>query len=71
MCILKYPLKINCRYDTTNKKILISNGKSLVIKNNTGSYYIPIFMTMQKFAKTAKFLYCHEFLWIITSGISS
>ncbi len=39
-CIIKYPLKINCKYDTINKKILISNGKSLVIKNNTGAYYL-------------------------------
>ena len=39
-CIIKYPKKIWCRYDNSNKKIIVSNGKSLVIKNvNTGSYY--------------------------------
>ena len=40
-CIIKYPKKIRCEYNNSNKKILVSNGKSLVIKNrNSGSYYI-------------------------------
>ena len=39
-CIIKYPKKIWCEYDNSNKKIIVSNGKSLVIKTkNTGSYY--------------------------------
>ena len=39
-CIIKYPKKIRCEYDNSNKKIIVSNGKSLVIKTvNTGSYY--------------------------------
>ena len=39
-CTIKYPKKIWCEYDSSNKKIIVSNGKSLVIKNiNTGSYY--------------------------------
>jgi len=39
-CIIKYPKKIWCEYDSSNKKIIVSNGKSLVIKTkNTGSYY--------------------------------
>ena len=39
-CIIKYPKKIWCEYYNSNKKIIVSNGKSLVIKNiNTGSYY--------------------------------
>ena len=39
-CIIKYPKKIWCEYENSNKKIIVSNGKSLVIKNiNTGSYY--------------------------------
>ena len=32
-CIIKYPKKIYCKYDGTNKKIIVSNGKTLVIKN--------------------------------------
>ena len=39
-CIIKYPKKIYCEYSGRNKKIIVSNGKSLVIKNrNSGSYY--------------------------------
>jgi|TARA_B110000967_G_C18813239_1_gene524754 outer membrane lipoprotein-sorting protein len=40
-CIIKYPKKIYCEYKNQNKKIIVSNGKSLVIKNrNSGTYYI-------------------------------
>ena len=39
-CIIEYPKKIWCKYDKSNKKTVISNGKSLVIKTaNKGSYY--------------------------------
>ena len=40
-CILEYPKKIYCEYDGANKKIIVSNGRSLVIKTNNGNnYYI-------------------------------
>tara|TARA_B110000261_G_C13071729_1_gene352468 strand:+ start:1160 stop:1717 length:558 start_codon:yes stop_codon:yes gene_type:complete len=40
-CIIKYPKKIFCKYNTPNKKIIVSNGKTLAIKTvNKGSYYI-------------------------------
>ena len=40
-CIIQYPKKIYCEYYNDNKKILVSDGKSLVIKNRyNGSYYI-------------------------------
>ena len=38
-CIIEYPKKIFCKYDNFNNKILVSNGKSLVIKTQSGSYY--------------------------------
>ena len=39
-CTIEYPKKIFCEYYKSNNKILISNGKSLVIKtDNKGSYY--------------------------------
>ena len=38
-CIIEYPKKIFCNYDNLNDKILVSNGKSLVIKTKSGSYY--------------------------------
>ena len=40
-CIIKYPKKIYCAYEGKNKKIMVSTGKSLVIKYLTnGEYYI-------------------------------
>ena len=40
-CIIEYPKKIFCEYDDANKKIIVSNGNSLVIKNrNSGIFYI-------------------------------
>ncbi len=43
-CIIEYPKKIYCLYNNRNKKIMVSNGKSLVIKNRTSNqlYYYPI-----------------------------
>jgi outer membrane lipoprotein-sorting protein len=38
-CIIEYPKKIFCNYDNADNKILVSNGKSLVIKTNSKSYY--------------------------------
>ena len=43
-CIIKYPKKIYCEYKNKNKKIIVSNGKSLVIKNrNSGTYLLISF----------------------------
>tara|TARA_B100000787_G_scaffold97746_1_gene72111 strand:+ start:259 stop:813 length:555 start_codon:yes stop_codon:yes gene_type:complete len=57
-CIIKYPGKIWCEYDNSNKKIIVSNGKSLVIKNrNSGSYYIyPLNKTPLVFLLDKKYL---------------
>ena len=38
-CIVEYPKKIFCKYNESNNKVLVSNGKSLVIKTKSGSYY--------------------------------
>ena len=38
-CIIQYPKKIYCQYDNFNKKIMVSNGKSLVIKNQKNNVY--------------------------------
>ena len=37
ICTIEYPKKIYCKY-FKNNKILVSNGKSLVIKTNTSFY---------------------------------
>ena len=41
-CIIKYPKKIFCEYSRSNNKILVSNGKSLVIKTRTSYYRYPL-----------------------------
>ena len=41
-CVIKYPKKINCKYQQSNKKILVSNGKSLVIKTLNSYYIYPL-----------------------------
>ena len=41
-CIIKFPKKIICDYDSKNKKVLVSNGRSLVIKTLNSYYIYPI-----------------------------
>ena len=41
-CIVEYPKKIFCKYSESNNKILVSNGKSLVIKTRTSYYRYPL-----------------------------
>ena len=41
-CVIQYPKKIYCEYKLSNKKILVSNGKSLVIKTKTSFYLYPL-----------------------------
>ena len=57
-CIIKYPKKIFCEYNNSNKKIIVSNGKSLVIKNKKkGNYYIyPLKKTPLVFLLDKKYL---------------
>ncbi len=38
-CIIQYPKKIYCLYKNKNKKLLVSDGKNLVIKNQTSNQY--------------------------------
>ena len=38
-CVIEYPKKFFCKYKKFNDKILVSNGKSIVIKTKSGSYY--------------------------------
>ena len=41
-CTIQYPKKIYCKYYSTKKKILVSNGKSLVIKTLSSYYIYPL-----------------------------
>ena len=57
-CIVEYPKKIFCRYDNIKKKIMISNGKSLVIKNefNNQYYVYPLKKTPLELILDKKYL---------------
>ena len=55
-CIIKYPKKIFCNYDLSNKKILVSNGNSLVIKTLTSYYLYPLEKTPLNSILNKKFL---------------
>jgi len=57
-CIIEYPKKIFCEYNNANKKTLVSNGNSLVIKtSNKGSYYrYPLNKTPLEFLLDKEYL---------------
>jgi len=56
-CILKYPKKIYCEYHNSNNKILVSNGSSVVIKTDIGSFYrYPLEETPLNFILDKNFL---------------
>ena len=57
-CTIEYPKKIFCEYSNPSKKILVSNGKSLVIKtSNKGSYYrYPLNKTPLEFLLDKEYL---------------
>ncbi len=41
-CTIEYPKKIYCEYARSKNKILVSNGKSLVVKTRTSYYRYPL-----------------------------
>ena len=55
-CIIEYPKKIFCEYARSNNKILVSNGKSLVIKTITSYYRYPLEKTPLNFILDKNFL---------------
>ena len=54
-CTIQYPKKIYCKY-IKNDKILVSNGKSLVIKTKTSFYRYPLNKTSLGLILDKKFL---------------
>ena len=55
-CIIQYPKKIFCNYMKSNQKILVSNGKSLVIKTKSSFYRYPLNKTSLNLILDKKFL---------------
>lgn len=41
-CTIEYPKKIYCEYARSNNKVLVANGKSLVVKTITSYYRYPL-----------------------------
>jgi outer membrane lipoprotein-sorting protein len=54
-CTIQYPKKINCKY-TKNDKILVSNGKSLVVKAKSSFYRYPLKKTALNLILDKEFL---------------
>ena len=55
-CIVQYPKKIFCEYEKRKNKILVSNGRSLVIKNNKQYFRYPIKNTPFEFLLNKQYL---------------
>ncbi len=55
-CTIEYPKKIYCKYNLGNKKVLVSNGKSLVIKTLTSYYIYPLERTPLYFILNKNYL---------------
>ena len=55
-CIIEYPKKIFYKYNLKNKKILVSNGNSLVIKTKSSYYLYPLEKTSLNLILSKDFL---------------
>ena len=55
-CTVEYPKKIFCEYARSNNKVLVSNGKSLVVKTRTSYYRYPLEKTPLNFILDKNFL---------------
>ena len=55
-CTIEYPKKIFCKYINSKDKIIISNGKSLVIKTISSYYRYPLKKTSLNLILDKKFL---------------
>ena len=55
-CTIFYPKKIYCKYNLGNQKILVSNGKSLVIKTTSSYYLYPLEKTSLNLILDKEFL---------------
>ena len=56
-CVIEYPKKMHCSYEKNNK-VLISNGKSLVIKTLSSYYRYPLEKTPLNLILDKNFTVC-------------
>ena len=55
-CVIQYPKKMFCKYDSRKNKIIVSNGSSIVIKTDRQYYRYPIKSTPFDFILDKNFL---------------
>ena len=55
-CTIQYPKKIFCKYNLSNQKILVSNGKWLIIKTTASYYKYPLDKTPLNYLLDKNFL---------------
>ena len=55
-CTIQYPKKMFCEYAKSNNKIIVSNGKSLVVKTITSYYRYPLDKTPLNFILDKEYL---------------
>ena len=55
-CTIEYPKKIFCEYARSDNKILVSNGKSLVVKSRSSYYRYPLEKTPLNLILDKKYL---------------
>ena len=55
-CTIEYQKKIFCEYARSNNKILVSNGKSLVVKSRSSYYRYPLERTPLNYILDKKYL---------------
>ena len=56
MCTIQYPKKIFCKYNSANRKILVSDGKLLAIKTLSSYYLYSLNQTPLEFILDKEFL---------------
>ena len=56
VCTIQYPKKIFCKYNSANKKILVSDGKLLAIKTLSSYYLYSLNQTPLEFILDKEFL---------------
>ena len=56
VCTIQYPKKIFCKYNSTNQKILVSDGKLLAIKTLSSYYLYSLKQTPLEFILDKEFL---------------
>ena len=55
-CSLKYQKKIFCKYDLANNKIMVADGKNMVIKTESSYYLYPLNKTPLNLILDKKFI---------------